>query len=503
MPVTFVAHHLITIGRSCSHHISSVNFFSFMSFFLLLSALFVDSPHKMSVITKAHMHAHISSSTSGTSGGVGSSGTTTGSKDFYYDRFLSEMLDPSSSGFRFLSSPPHSPNRSGGGRTNHPSVSVCHECVELNKLLGHLNEILAAHQDLIATLQKEDKRSKATINTLRHSCKSNDDEESPRTPPRIHNNKRDQRSPQATPGSGERHNQKRRTDLLQEAPTAHSPSIQRSAEACDARRSAEACKKISKLLNELDAFSGLNMSKEIFDSLAQRLHRVKSPTCCCCFLFEPEHHASDPCACPNPREYKNKSRTRCVEPFNGLVPPYPVERQHEERWKQGSRSLPQIQMPAAARAACGTGGCLNFFYAIKLIVGYLQVKGGCANKTGKALLQMKDHKGRIIYFSEQNFMRAKKALVVVGLTSDAWVNWDLVPGFVDRLGGREAVRGYMRELFSSSTSSSSASSASSVARNGVMGLLASLPNLTRKEAREIFQNALDEGKLGKIMKPNV
>ena len=284
----------------------------------------------MNIITKAH----ISSSTSGVAGGVGTSGTTGSSKDFYYDRFLSEMLDSSSSGFRFLSSPPHSPNRS--------SLSVCHECVELNELLGHLNEILAAHEDLIATLQEEDKKSKATIDTLRHSCKSNDDEESPRTPPRTRN-KRDQRSLQATPGSGERHNQKRRTDLLQEAPTAHSPRVQRSAEACDARRSAEACKKISKMLNELDAFSGLNMLIEVFDSLAQRIHGVKSPPCCCCFLFEPEHHASDPCACPNPREYKSKSKTRCVEPFNRLVPPYPVERQHEERWNQGeSRSLPQI-----------------------------------------------------------------------------------------------------------------------------------------------------------------
>jgi len=261
----------------------------------------------------------------------------------------------------------------------------------------------------------------------------------PSTPP----NKRKGRSPGATPGSGERHKKQSRTDLLHQAPTVLSPCIRRSAEACDVRRSAEASNEISKLLNELDAFSGLNvdMSKEVFDKFARRIHGVKFPMCCCPF-FEREHPASKPCACPNLKEYASKSGTRCVEPFNWLVPRLKKDGtvgHDEERWivprlkKDGtvgkSGSLPQIQMLQPARAACGTGGCLNFFYAVKLIVGYLQVKGGCANKSRKAL-QMKDHKGRIIYFSEQNFMRAKKALVVIGLSSDEWVNWDLVPGIV-------------------------------------------------------------------------
>ena len=365
-----------------------------------------------------------------------------------------------------------SSSSSGGGSSNHDTFCLCLECGD-----PEFQQVL---QEFLTETPTDTQRNKRG-----HSSAFLE-------------------QPGATPRSGERNEKRSRTDMRHRSPTVVSSSVLQSTEECDAT---------SKLHNELDAFSGLDvdMSKKKFDSLAKRIQRVKFPPCCCT-LFESGHHASDPCACPNPKKYKTKSGTRCgVEPFNRLVPRLKKDGtvgQDEERWNpadnQGKKkSLPQVQLPRPAQAACGTGGCQNFFYAFKLIVGFLQLKGGCANKSGKDL-QMKDHEGRIIFFSEQNFMRAKKALVVIGLTSDDWINWagDSVPGFVKRLGGREAVRGYMRELFSSSASFFAASSASSVAehataaaaaaKNDINKLLASVPNLTCQEARRIFQSVLDE-----------
>lgn len=447
------------------------------------------------------------SSSEGT-GEVGTSGTDC--IDIFDDQLLSEMLDSSSSDFRGLSPLPLSPSLW--------QRQLLHQPSELNEQFGVLNPPAVADSllesndssasnsgngSLYQALVEEDSAVAQLTEAQYDASSSAGVLVSPSTPP----NKRKGRSPGATLGSGERHKKQSRTDLLHRAPTVLSPCIRRSAEACDVRRSAEAS--ISKLHNELEAYSGLDvdMSKEDFDKFGRRMHRVKFSMCCCHF-FERGHPASKPCACPNLKEYASKSGTRCVEPFNWLVPRLKKDGtvgHDEKRWavprlkKDGtvgkSGSLPQIQLPQPARAACGTGGCLNLFYAVKLIIGYLQVKGGCANKSRKDL-QMKDHKGRTIVFSEQNFMRAKKALVVVGLSSDEWVDWDLVPGFVNRLGGREAVRGYMRELFSSSTSSSSISSSSSsassvVTKNRLMELLQT-SNLTGPQARQIFLSALEE-----------
>ena len=143
---------------------------------------------------------------------------------------------------------------------------------------------------------------------------------------------------------------------------------------------------------------------------------------CACTMCFVNHHPTHDCKNPNKKTYKNKNE-RLAEPSSACCPITELKK----RW------TPQIKLPDELQEFIGHGGCEHIYSALKQMLCWLQLRGGCVEKEaggkksgasgGSGGSNQRAAASRKQEMTTLEFQKVRKVMLVTGLDVSFWIQW--------------------------------------------------------------------------------
>ena len=144
---------------------------------------------------------------------------------------------------------------------------------------------------------------------------------------------------------------------------------------------------------------------------------------CACTMCIVNHHPTQDCRNPNKKKYKNENE-RLAEPSSACCPITELKK----RW------TPQIKLPDELQEFIGHGGCEHIYSALKQMLCWLQLRGGCVKKEaggkksgggsgGGGGSNQRAAASRKQEMTTLEFQKVRKVMLVTGLNVSFWIEW--------------------------------------------------------------------------------